>query len=193
MDGFRPDPNHNFDGSPRGAFARGETNYADRREGLEPPQSGGPPDDYRRGGSWNGGGWDRREAPAPAQAQGGAPMGQGGYGNAGWQNGERGYGRYSGYTGARGIVGGYNDGWSKFGGDPNWSRFSGGGVTSGYTGGIYAPSGGPARSGYSGGGMGVNNSMFGWGGWGMYGGGYYGGNYRYGNFVGGMPMGIIRR
>jgi hypothetical protein len=27
----------------------------------------------------------------------------------------------------------------------------------------------------------------------MYGGGYYGGNYRYGNFVGGMPMGIIRR
>ena len=119
--------------------------------------------------------------------------GQGGYGNPGWQNGERGYGRYSGYTGARGIVGGYNDGWSKFGGDPNWSRFSGGGVTSGYTGGIYAPSGGPARSGYSGGGMGVNNSMFGWGGWGMYGGGYYGGNYRYGNFVGGMPMGIIRR
>ncbi|MFM8697865.1 MAG: hypothetical protein ACKOF7_04200 [Phycisphaerales bacterium] len=60
MDGFRPDPNHNFDGSPRGAFARGETNYADRREGLEPPQSGGPPYDYRRGGSWNGGGWDRR-------------------------------------------------------------------------------------------------------------------------------------
>jgi hypothetical protein len=66
-------------------------------------------------------------------------------------------------------------------------------VTSGYTGGIYAPSGGPARSGYSGGGMGVNNSMFGWGGWGMYGGGYYGGMYRYGNFTGGMPMGIIRR
>jgi hypothetical protein len=25
----RPDPNHNFDGSPRGAFARGETNYGD--------------------------------------------------------------------------------------------------------------------------------------------------------------------
>jgi hypothetical protein len=191
MDGFRPDPNHNFDGSPRGAFARGETNYADRREGLEPPQSGSPPDDYRRGGGWNGGGWDRRDAPAAPPQQAQQYPGANGYGNPGWRNGERAYGRYSGYTGARGIVGGYSDGWSKFGGDPNWSRFSGGGVTSGYTGGIYAPSGGPARSGYSGGGMGVNNSMF--GPWGFYGGGYYGGNYTYGNFTGGMPMGIIRR
>lgn len=193
MDDFRPDPNHDFDGSPRGAFARGETNYADRREALEPPaQGGGEPDDYRRGGSWNGGNYDRRDQPrgdwqAPRQAPDDRPRN----GYPGWSSGERGYGRTSGYTGARGVTDSWNHGWSRFGGssDQYW-RFSGQGAQSGYTGGIYYNGGGPLRSGYTGGGLGVNSSMFGWP-WG-WGGGMYGGNYRYGNFAGGMPMGIMR-
>ena len=192
MDDFRPDPNHDFDGSPRGAFARGETNYADRREALEPAaQGGGQPDDYRRGGSWNGGGYDRRDQPrgdwqAPQQSPQDSSQRANGY--PGWSSGERGYGRTSGYTGARGVTDSWNHGWSRFGGssDQYW-RFSGQGAQSGYTGGIYYNSGGPLRSGYTGGGLGVNSSMFGWP-WG----GMYGGNYRYGNFAGGMPMGIMR-
>jgi hypothetical protein len=193
MDDFRPDPNHDFDGSPRGAFTRGETNYADRREALEPPSQGGAePGDYRRGGSWNGGGYDRRDQPrgdwqAPQQGgEQGAPRNDG---YPGWSSGERGYGRTSGYTGARGVTDSWNHGWSRFGGtsDQYW-RFSGEGAKSGYTGGIYYNSSGPLRSGYTGGGLGVNNSMFGW----PWGGGMYGGNYRYGNFAGGMPMGIMR-
>jgi hypothetical protein len=194
MDDFRPDPNHDFDGSPRGAFARGETNYADRREALEPPaQGGGEPGDYRRGGSWNGGGYDRRDQPRgdwqPPQRAQGDDRQRNGY--PGWSSGERGYGRTSGYTGARGVTDSWNHGWSRFGGssDQYW-RFQGQGAQSGYTGGIYYNSSGPLRSGYTGGGLGVNSSMFGWP-WG-WGGGMYGGNYRYGNFAGGMPMGIMR-
>jgi len=62
---FRPDPNHNFDGSPRGAFARGDVNYADRAAATGgggwggAPGSGMPPSPGMRTGSWNGGGYER--------------------------------------------------------------------------------------------------------------------------------------
>jgi hypothetical protein len=149
MDRFRPDPNHNFDGSPRGAFARGETNYADRREGLEPSSPGAPPQPYARGGSWNGGGWDR-----PDRAPTGAGYGPNGDSYSGWNNGERGYGATSGYTGARGIV-------RRPSGGDGYSAFEGGGISSGYTGGIgYQPRGTGLSSGYTGG-LGEDNGSTG--------------------------------
>lgn len=179
MDDFRPDPNHNFDGSPRGAFARGETNYADRKEGLEPSSQGRSPDTYSRGGNWNGGGWDRNDSGNGS-----------GSSNGNWGNGQRSYGPGSGYTGSRGIVR------SQSAGQPDeYAAFEGrGGLTSGYTGGLGAPpqgmgatsgytsqryepgltsgyTGGPGvqnsapgvTSGYSGGGGGINYSMWGYG------------------------------
>jgi hypothetical protein len=140
MDRFRPDPNHNFDGSPRGAFARGETNYADRQEGLEPSSPGAQPQPYARGGSWNGGGWDR-----PDRTPTSAGYGPNGDSYTGWNNGERGYGASSGYTGARGIV-------RRPSGGDGYAAFEGGGMSSGYTGGIgYQPRGTGLSSGYTGG------------------------------------------
>ena len=183
MDDFRPDPNHNFDGSPRGAFARGETNYADRSEGLQPGNAGQPASAYSRGGAWNGAGFDRRDgygsAPMPQQQAGG---GQGGYaqGYQGWTNGQRGYGQSSGYTGARGVTQPVDDGYSNYegggysnyegggyagaGGGDTYSNYEhGGGGVSGYTGGLLNNTSGPARSGYTGGGGSLNFGMFGYG------------------------------
>jgi hypothetical protein len=60
--GFRPDPNHNFDGSPRGAFARGEANYADRGGaggGWQGSNGAGAAGNAVRAGAWNGGSWER--------------------------------------------------------------------------------------------------------------------------------------
>jgi 5-oxopent-3-ene-1,2,5-tricarboxylate decarboxylase/2-hydroxyhepta-2,4-diene-1,7-dioate isomerase len=62
-DGFRPDPNHNFEGSPRGAVARGETNYAtrghggDNGNGAQQGNGASAGGAYQRGGNFNGGGW----------------------------------------------------------------------------------------------------------------------------------------
>jgi hypothetical protein len=191
MDDFRPDPNHNFDGSPRGAFARGETNYADRNEGLQPGNAGRNSSQYARGGTWNGGGWDQRNGSTNE--------------NSTWSNGQRGYGELSGYTGARGIVrsdedagnGGYSNpsGYQRYEEPDGYAKYEhGGGAVSGYTG------GGQTR----------NYSMFGygmvggqnphytwmgmWPGNGYYG-GYYGGFGGYGGYGrggGGMRMGVGR-
>ncbi|NBQ15125.1 MAG: hypothetical protein EBU31_11095, partial [Proteobacteria bacterium] len=130
MNDFRPDQNHNFDGSPRGAFARGETNYADRDEAIQGTTGGRNPSTYQRGGSWNGSGWTRNDQADNAgqryqrNDQGGQqqftqntgwhegeesrPTNNYQRGYEGWSNGNHGYGEYSGYTGARGLVSGYN-------------------------------------------------------------------------------------
>ncbi len=136
-DGFRPDPNHNFDGSPRGAFARGETNYVARGNGGTNDTSaqqgngaseGGP---YQRGGNFNGGGWGisdqggtyaqrwgndyDRGLPGFNQDTGwydrtvSRPVNPYGYGYGGWSNGYRGYGQLSGWGGMNGY-GGMNRG-----------------------------------------------------------------------------------
>ena len=130
MDGFRPDPNHNLDGSPRGAFARGETNYADRGAQAWGPNDGGrSPSTYQRGGSWNGGGWNGGgwgvgdQGGTYAQRYGNdydrgvrgfnqdtgwydrtasRPANPYGYGYSGWSNGYRGMSPASGWGGARG-------------------------------------------------------------------------------------------
>ena len=135
--GFRPDPNHNYDGSPRGAFARGETNYVDRGDaGMNPAQAPASANQGQRTGSWNGGGWERggwgvsdqygtyaqrwgndydRGIPGFNQDTGwydrtvSRPVNPYGYNYAGWSNGYRGYGSLSGWTGARG-------GWGTMGG-----------------------------------------------------------------------------
>ncbi|MCX5640777.1 MAG: hypothetical protein NT059_08210 [Planctomycetota bacterium] len=134
-DGFRPDPNHNFDGSPRGAFARGETNYATRGNGNggdngtgaqqgNGASEGGP---YQRGGNFNGGGWGisdqggtyaqrwgndyDRGLPGFNQDTGwydrtvSRPVNPYGYGYGGWSNGYRGYGQLSGWGGMNGYGG----------------------------------------------------------------------------------------
>ncbi len=135
--GFRPDPNHNYDGSPRGAFARGETNYVDRGDaGMNPAQAAAAATPGERTGSWNGGGWERggwgvsdqygtyaqrwgndydRGIPGFNQDTGwydrtvSRPVNPYGYNYAGWSNGYRGYGALSGWAGARG-------GWGTMGG-----------------------------------------------------------------------------
>jgi hypothetical protein len=136
-DGFRPDPNHNFDGSPRGAFARGETNYADRgNAGASGANGAAQPGPYTRGGNWNGGGWGvgdqggtyaqrwgndyDRGIPGFNQDTGwydrtvsrpANPYGYGyGYGYTGWSNGYRGMGQLSGWGGARPGGGGVGGG-----------------------------------------------------------------------------------
>ena len=124
MDGFRPDPNHNFDGSPRGAFARGDTNYAGGGAGAwGPAGSGQAPGAYQRGGSWNGGGWGVGDQGGTAAQRWGndydrgmpgfnqdtgwtdrtvsRPVNPYGYGYSGWANGNRGYGSASRWNGAR--------------------------------------------------------------------------------------------
>ena len=129
MDGFRPDPNHNFDGSPRGAFARGDTNYADRGQQAWGPSDGGrTPSAYQRGGSWNGGSWNGGgwgvgdQHGTYAQRWGNdydrgtrgfnqdtgwydrtasRPANPYGYGYSGWSNGYRGYSAGSSWGGAR--------------------------------------------------------------------------------------------
>jgi hypothetical protein len=146
------------------------------------------PQQYARGGSWNGGGWDRRGGwgqPQGPQQQGqtGGPAPQqppqqqsqgNGYGadDPGWTNGQRAYGALSGYTGARGIVQSdddagnedVDDGYSRYEDPDGYGKFEhGGGAVSGYTGGLLQPTGGPARSGYTGGGQSLNFSMFGYG------------------------------
>ena len=215
MDDFRPDPNHNFDGSPRGAFARGETNYADRNEGLEPANAGRSSSQYSRGGTWNGGGWDQRggSVQGQQQQQQSEPQQQQqlqqekqqsngyAYGDAQWSNGQRGYGALSGYTGARGIV--RSDEHTDDGGYSNPSGYQRYEEPDGYA---KYEHGGGAVSGYTGGGQSRNYSMFGygmvgglnphytwmgmWPGNGYYG-GYYGGGYGgYGR--GGMRMGVGR-
>lgn len=128
-DGFRPDPNHNFDGSPRGAYARGETNYADRGQQAWGPSDGGrTPSAYQRGGSWNGGSWNGGgwgvgdQHGTYAQRWGNdydrgtrgfnqdtgwydrtasRPANPYGYGYSGWSNGYRGYSAGSSWGGAR--------------------------------------------------------------------------------------------
>jgi hypothetical protein len=195
MDDFRPDPNHNFDGSPRGAFARGETNYADRNEGLQPGNAGQNSSQYSRGGAWNGGGWDQRNGSTNE--------------NSTWSNGQRGYGELSGYTGARGIVrsdedagnGGYSNpsGYQRYEEPDGYAKYEhGGGAVSGYTGGgqtrNYSMFGygmvGGQNPHYTWMGMWPGNGYYG----GYYGGGYggYGGYGRYGRGGGGMRMGVGR-
>jgi len=132
--GFRPDPNHNYDGSPRGAFARGETNYVDRGDaGMNPGQAPAAATPGERTGNWNGGGWERggwgvsdqygtyaqrwgndydRGIPGFNQDTGwydrtvSRPVNPYGYNYTGWSNGYRGYGALSGWAGARGGMGG---------------------------------------------------------------------------------------
>ena len=130
---FRPDPNHNFDGSPRGAFARGETNYADRQDSGSVPRAAPPAEPGDRAGAWNGGGWERggwgvsdqygtyaqrwgndydRGIPGFNQDTGwydrtvSRPVNPYGYNYTGWSNGYRGYGSLSGWEGARGGAAG---------------------------------------------------------------------------------------
>ena len=211
MDDFRPDPNHNFDGSPRGAFARGETNYADRNEGLQPGNAGRNSSQYARGGAWNGGGWDQRSGsgqPVQGEQQGMQQQQQTqqqrsgySYGDPNWSNGQRSYGELSGYTGARGIVRSDEDAGN--GGYSNPSGYQRYEDPDGYA--KYEHGGGPV-SGYTGGGQTRNYSMFGygmvggqnphytwmgmWPGNGYYGGYYGGGMGGYGR--GGMRMGVGR-
>jgi hypothetical protein len=142
--GFRPDPNHNFDGSPRGAFARGEANYADRGQsggGWQGANGAAAPSPANRGGAWNGGSWERsgwgigdqvgtyaqrwgndydRGIPGFNQDTGwydrtvSRPANPYGYGYGGWSNGYRGYGALSGWGGAR--MGGMRTGGMRMGG-----------------------------------------------------------------------------
>lgn len=67
----RPDPNHNYDGSPRGAFARGETNYGDAHG-----YAGGT---YGEGGNGNESAYNRA---ATGWGGGGFRGGNGGWGES---------------------------------------------------------------------------------------------------------------